>query len=145
MKVLVTGGRDVFDAMKVYTVLDTEISAGDEIVELGSSGTETLARYWAQHNGVKFTTVKAAFGGNFLDNIKDRDKRLFAEHQSFDFALVFEGSKTSDTSFMVKQLQERGITICQVGENGTSWSTSDEKAGQRDDQKSAVSSMDDMW
>ncbi len=109
MKVLVCGGRDYYDAQHLFGELDkyhakTPIST---LVEGGSSGAETLARYWAKQNKVQVVTVKADYSSHGTAAFGMRDEQLFTEHSDLDFVLCFPTEAKGSTILMDKA-KERG-------------------------------------
>jgi len=113
-KYIVCGSRELFDAVKVYGDLDFfhgDMMGGiSEIVEGGASGADTLARYWAKHNKVKVTTVKADWKSHGGAAGPIRNERMLKEHPDIEGVIAFpEGGP--GTAHMMKIARAAGYKV----------------------------------
>ena len=94
-KYIVCGGRDFFDAVRLYEQLDFFHNSMliDEpislIIEGGQSGADTLARYWAKHNKVAFQTYKADWETYRKQAGPIRNELMLKEHPDLTGVIAF--------------------------------------------------------
>lgn len=111
MRVVVCGGRDYSDPIRVVSVLDalgiTELAHGAAL------GADALAAWWALHNGVP-TTV---FPARWLDHGKAagpmRNQQMLDEFKP-DQVVAFPGDR--GTAHMVRIAEKAGVPVLRVDE-----------------------------
>ncbi|MGP1664357.1 MAG: DUF2493 domain-containing protein [Rhodanobacter sp.] len=109
MRVIVCGGRDYMDRTSAFGFLDTlNAKLGiTEVIEGGAPGADTLAGDWADHRGIKRTTVKANWKEFRKAAGPIRNKAMLA--LSPGALVAFPGGK--GTANMVKQALDAGLRV----------------------------------
>ena len=81
--ILVAGSRTFVNDQRLAEILGKEIKAGDTIVEGGAKGVDTMARQWAEENGVSYMEFKAdwkRYGKAAGPKRNDQMTEFIAEH-----------------------------------------------------------------
>lgn len=115
-KYIVCGGRDYFDAVRVYEQLDffhdsmlfpEPISL---IIEGGASGADTLARYWAKHNKVDCQTYHAKWVDYGKRAGTIRNELMLKEHPDIYGVIAFPNGGPG-TAHMMRIAKEAGKPV----------------------------------
>lgn len=113
MKVLVCGGRDYADKVRLFAVLDHyNEELGFEILVHGAArGADRLAGEWADERGIEVRRYPADWNkhGKSAGPIRNRE---MVEKESPDLVVAFPGG--SGTRDMVKVATHNGITVIEV-------------------------------
>jgi len=114
MRVLVCGGRDYDDAVRVALVLDWlhELFGIDTIIEGGARGADSLASKWAyEHEEMANRGFLADWDrfGKAAGYI--RNKQMLVEGQPH-VVIAFPGGK--GTANMIKQAKEAGVPVGEI-------------------------------
>jgi len=113
MRVLVCGGRDYHDHVRVSAVLDKlHAEAGiATIIEGGAHGADHCAASWADDRGVSRQTYEADWEnhGNFAGPM--RNKRMLDEGKP-DLVIAFPGGK--GTEDMKRKARKAGIQVIEI-------------------------------
>jgi len=109
MRVLVCGGRDYKDVMKMAGVLyDIYITL---IIEGGADGADTLARKWAERNEIPHLEFPAQWKKLGPKAGPIRNQQMLDEGKP-DMVIAFPGGK--GTAHMVKIAQEANIPVKEI-------------------------------
>jgi hypothetical protein len=112
-RVLVCGGRDYFDPVRVFAVLDKfHAEAGiDVLIDGAARGADELASNWAVTNGVQNDRYPAdweAFG-SFAG--PKRNKAMLDEGKP-DLVIAFPGG--AGTRNMIRQARKAGVEVVEI-------------------------------
>lgn len=112
MKLLVCGGRDYSDRVKVFSLLES-IHAKRNItvlIEGGAGGADSLARAWARNAGVICATVNAVWDKRGRGAGPQRNTAMLSLNP--DGVLAFPGGR--GTANMVQQAKDAGVKVVEV-------------------------------
>jgi hypothetical protein len=113
MRVLVCGGRNYFDPVRVFAVLDKlHGEAGiDAVIQGGARGADELAGNWAVTHSVRNMQFDADWEnqGNFAGPA--RNKRMLDEGKP-DLVIAFPGGRGS--ADMVKKARKAGVEVVEI-------------------------------
>ena len=112
MKVLVCGGRDYADSMRVERELDAlaKWTAKISIIEGGASGADAFAHRWAQKRNAPIQTFRADWEAHGKAAGPIRNAKMLAAGP--DLVLAFPGGK--GTADMVRRARLAGVKVCEV-------------------------------
>jgi hypothetical protein len=111
VKLLVSGGRNYADAAKLNAALDKFMSIygrPEKLIVGDARGADTLARLWAQRNGIPVEVYKADWDKYGKSAGPIRNQRMVNEGHP-DRALLFAGGK--GTGDMAERLNTMGHRI----------------------------------
>lgn len=118
MRLLVCGGRDLKDAFLVATVLNSVHKSRPitVLIEGEACGADTMARMWAETNGIPVEKYPADWRkhGNAAGPV--RNKQMLAEGKP-DMVLAFPGGR--GTRNMVAQATAANLKIISLAGTGT--------------------------
>lgn len=113
MRVLVCGGRDYSDIVRVFSVLDKlHREAGiDAIIEGGAKGADRLAKEWAKQFGIPVQTYEADWEsyGSFAG--PKRNAEMLA-HAQPDLVIAFAGGR--GTADMTRKARKAGVNVVEI-------------------------------
>jgi aspartokinase-like uncharacterized kinase len=112
-RVLVCGGRDYSDIVRVFSVLDklhreAEI---DCIIEGGAKGADRLALEWAGQSSVPVETYEADWENQGSFAGPARNKRMLDEGKP-DLVIAFPGGR--GTADMVRKARRAGVEVVEI-------------------------------
>ena len=113
MKILVCGGRAFLDAAKVFDVLD-ELHRRiriTEIIQGGATGTDAIARDWAESRGVKLRTYIAGKKPTGKSSWSKGNQRMVIEGNP-DLVVAFPGVRRTDD--MMRRARSAGVTVLEI-------------------------------
>ena len=114
MRILVTGGRNYSDWIKLRRVLDEQVEGFDPeeviLIHGGATGADTLARQWATTRGIHAAEVNPLWDkfGASAGPIRNRAMLMLRP----DVAVAFPGGP--GTASMVKLLYADGVDVVTV-------------------------------
>lgn len=113
MRVLVCGGRDYTDHIRVTTVLSKLHSeAGiDGVIEGGARGADRLAREWADRWHVPVETYEADWENQGSFAGPARNRRMLDEGKP-DLVIAFPGGR--GTADMVRKARKAGVEVVEI-------------------------------
>jgi predicted Rossmann-fold nucleotide-binding protein len=113
MRVLVCGGRNFDDFIRVSMVLDRlHTSQGiDVLIEGGAAGADRLASQWAWHCGVATERYEADWENQGSFAGPARNKRMLDEGKP-DLVIAFPGGR--GTADMVKKARKAGVKVIEI-------------------------------
>jgi YspA, cpYpsA-related SLOG family len=111
MRVLVCGGRDYNNQLKVTSVLN-QIGV-TFLIQGNASGADELAQRWAEANHVKVLSFSPDWGtfGKAAGPI--RNKQMLEEGKP-DLVVAFPGGR--GTADMVRQAKKANVEVIEIGE-----------------------------
>jgi len=114
-KYIVCGGRDFFDAVRLYEKLDFFNNSMffepiSMIIEGGATGADTLARYWAKHNKVECKTYHAKWTDYGKRAGTIRNELMLKEHPDIDGVIAFPTGGPG-TGHMMRIAKEAGKIV----------------------------------
>lgn len=111
MKVLVCGGRDYSDGLRVYAELDR--LKPDIVIEGGAEGADTFAWRWARRNiaAHMLLTFKADWSRDGKAAGPIRNQRMIDDGKP-DLVLAFPGGR--GTADMVRRAKHAGIRVIEI-------------------------------
>lgn len=114
MRVIVTGGRDYDDALKVFQALDSLNNVRGPIkaiIQGGAHGADELARSWAKLNQIPIETFAADWQGRGRRAGPERNSVMLAASAP-DIVVAFPGGiGTADT---IRKATRAGLEILDV-------------------------------
>lgn len=110
MKVLVCGGREYMDDLRVQNVLSKLVITC--IVEGGAPGADTLARLYGQACGIEVKEYAADWDTHGRAAGPIRNKQMLDENPDVELVVAFPGGR--GTANMIKQAKERGVSVLEV-------------------------------
>jgi len=113
MRILVCGGRAFCDAAKVFDVLDdlhwrNRIT---EIIQGGATGTDAIARDWAESRRVKMRTYIAGKKTTGTSSWSKGNQRMLDEGKPC-LVVAFPGVRR--TADMIRRAKASGVTVLEV-------------------------------
>jgi YspA, cpYpsA-related SLOG family len=110
LRVLVCGGRDYAEAIRLYHVLDMiDIERGIDVVIHGaSSGADKLAGEWAESRGKACRVEFADWARHGRAAGPIRNQKLIDEHNP-ELVIAFPGSR--GTADMIRRAKKAGIEV----------------------------------
>lgn len=113
MRVLICGGRNYTDAKRFAEVLrKLHTEAGISwIIQGGARGADTLARQWAEANGVPHTQFDADWENQGTFAGPARNARMLNEGQP-DLVIAFPGGR--GTADMVRKARKAGVQVVEI-------------------------------
>lgn len=111
MKVLVFGGRDYADRVKVFSTLDQLNPKPTLIIEGGATGADRFARQWAASRDVPCQTFDADWNKYRRAAGAIRNTRMLVEGMP-DRAVSFPGGK--GTANMLSQARKAGLDVLEA-------------------------------
>lgn len=113
MRVLVCGGRDFNDTVRVFAVLD-KLHAEAEIafiIEGGARGADACGREWAFRRGVECQTFEADWENQGSFAGPARNWRMLEEGKP-DLVIAFPGGR--GTADMVRKARRAGVGVVEI-------------------------------
>ena len=119
IRVLVCGGRDFADQDRLYNTLDAIHGQYtiDVLIEGEAKGADTLARKWAEAEGILVAKFPAQWKQYGVSAGPIRNKQMLDEGKP-DLVVAFPSGRLSEskgTLNMVKQAQKAGLRVIVVG------------------------------
>jgi hypothetical protein len=111
MRVLVCGGRDYTNKIRVYKVLNEYLSIVALIIEGGAKGADALARAWAKEHCVPYSTYEADWEKYGRAAGPIRNTRMQKEGKP-DLVIAFGGN--TGTNHMVKIAKAAKIPVREI-------------------------------
>ncbi len=117
MRVLVTGGRDYLDIRRIFAGLDmlqARLPGGiTEIIEGGAGGADIRARWWAERERIKVTTVEAEWT-RFGRSAGPRRNEIMAQMRP-DVVMICPGNDgTADMEARAKEHQLQRVYLVKM-------------------------------
>jgi predicted Rossmann-fold nucleotide-binding protein len=113
MRVIVCGGRNYWDRVLAYAVLDKlhRQKGIDAIIQGGANGADTLASEWADSRSVRNIQFDADWEshGNFAGPMRNR--RMLEEGRPA-LVIAFPGGR--GTADMVKKARKAGVQVVEI-------------------------------
>lgn len=111
MRVLVCGGRDYQDEVRVAAVL-SGIGGISQIIHGGERGADDLARVWAIRSGITDRQFNANWSANGKAAGPIRNQRMLDEGKP-DLVVAFPGGR--GTADMVRRARQSGVPVMEIG------------------------------
>lgn len=110
MRVLVCGGRDYFDAIRVDTVLDHVVTPS-VVIQGGARGADAMAANWAAKRGIEMLCYKANwhYHGKRAGIVRNE---WMLEDGKPDIVVAFPGGR--GTAHMVSIAKLAGVPVIEV-------------------------------
>lgn len=114
MKIIVCGGRDYIDQLRMFSILDDHHRKQSItlLVQGGALGADTLAKVWADCRCVPCETVGADWKTHGRAAGPMRNAKMLTYMP--DLVIAFPGGR--GTANMVKQSRDAGVTVIEVEE-----------------------------
>jgi hypothetical protein len=112
MRVLVCGGRDYDEWLKVFDELEGLKPYPTTVIQGGASGADRHARDWAHDSGTECITFDADWSKHGKSAGPIRNQRMLDEGKP-DLVLAFPGGK--GTADMVGRAKAAGVRVIEVG------------------------------
>ena len=114
MRVLVCGGRNYFDPVRVFAVLDKlHAEAGiDAIIQGGARGADRLASNWATTYSVRNMQYDADWDsyGKMAGHLRNQ---IMLDDGKPDVVIAFPGGR--GTADMVRKARKAGVEVVEIG------------------------------